>query len=194
MSSRPADDSSSQAEVVHNTTLFPTSNPLVHSETISQVRPSAAGLYPLRKQLSSTSDSQATISSSESNRVFTPPVIERAGSEGGAGSGQGSSQETQLLQLSQLAAAQEKMPDLGSRSSVKRTVDGTIKEPRLSPTASPHQAISHSRNTSAVSAASTTSSRVTEVSFLGTGSSACSRHCFKNKPILTRFVRSCLPS
>lgn len=164
MSSRPADDSSSQAEVVHNTTLFPTSNPLVHSETISQVRPSSAGPYPLQKQLSSTSDSQATISSSESNRVFTPPVIERTGSEGGAGSGQGSSQETQLLQLSQLAAAQEKMPDLGSRSSVKRTVDGTIKEPRLSPTASPHQAIGHSRNTSAVSAASTTSSRVTELS------------------------------
>ncbi|KUI55930.1 hypothetical protein VP1G_03267 [Cytospora mali] len=166
MSSRPADDPPSQAGVVdnnNNNSLLPTANTILPRETISQECPSATGSYPLQKQSSSTSDSQATISS-ESNRVFTPPVVERTGSEGGAGSGQGSSQETQLLQLSQLAAAREKMPDLGPRSSVKRTADGTIKEPRPSPTASPHRVVGHSRNTSAVSAASTTSSRVTELS------------------------------
>lgn len=181
MSSRPADDSPSQAGVVDNNTLPPTSNPLGPRETISHVRPSATESYPLQKQLSSTSDSQATVSSSESNRVFTPPVIERTGSEGGAGSVQGSSQETQLLQLSQLAAAQEKMPDLSSRSSVKRTADGAVKEPRLSPTASPRRPVGHSRNTSAVSAASTTTSRVTEVSAPRSGSYAYPRYCPKKQ-------------
>ncbi|ROW16620.1 hypothetical protein VPNG_01635 [Cytospora leucostoma] len=63
-----------------------------------------------------------------------------------------------------LAAAQEKLPNPGSRSSVKRTADGAFKEPRFSPTTSPRPAINHSRNTSAVSAASTASSRVTELS------------------------------
>lgn len=182
MSSRPAGDPPNQAGVVDNNTLLPTVNPLSPRDIIPQARPSAAGSYPLQKQLSSTSDSQATISSSESNRVFTPPVIETTGSEAGAGSGQGSSQETQLLQLSQLAAAQEKMPDLGSRSAAKRTADGSIKEPRFSPTASPRRFIGHSRNTSAVSAASaasTASSRVTEVSPPGSGFCAYSRYGVK---------------
>ncbi|KKY35837.1 putative cyclin-dependent kinase [Diaporthe ampelina] len=93
-------------------------------------------------------------------------MIETAASDGGPGSGQGSSQESQLFQLSQLAAAQDKLPGQAQplRSAVKRTADGTIKDPRFSPTASPGRTASHSRNTSAVSAASTASSRVTELS------------------------------
>ncbi|KAH8765418.1 hypothetical protein F5883DRAFT_420893 [Diaporthe sp. PMI_573] len=93
-------------------------------------------------------------------------MIETAASDGGPGSAQGSSQESQLLQLSQLAAAQDKLPGHAppARSAVKRTADGSVKDPRFSPTASPGRTASHSRNTSAVSATSTASSRVTELS------------------------------
>lgn len=122
---------------------------------------------PSQKRASVNSDSQATnLSSDESNHVFSPPMIETAASDGGPGSGQGSSQESQLLQLSQLAAAQDKLPGPPPplRSAVKRAADGTVKDPRFSPTASPSRTATHSRNTSAVSAASIASSRVTEVS------------------------------
>ncbi|KAG8167106.1 hypothetical protein KVR01_002795 [Diaporthe batatas] len=127
-------------------------------------------LDPSRKRSSSNSDSQATnLSSDESTRVFSPPMIEAAASDGGPASAQGSSQESQLLQLSQLAAAQDKLPGHSPplRSAVKRSADGTIKDPRFSPAASPGRTANHSRNTSAVSAVSATSaasSRVTELS------------------------------
>lgn len=123
------------------------------------------GSYPLEKQ-TSNADSQATAlssSSTESNRVFTPPIIERSASNGVASSAQGSSQESQLLQLSQLAAAQEKMPDLGHRTSVKRMADGAVKDHGVSPGGSPVRPSSHSRNVSGISATSTSYSNVTEV-------------------------------
>ncbi|KAL1860550.1 hypothetical protein Daus18300_009183 [Diaporthe australafricana] len=177
MSSRPANGLPSQAGLGDNSATAPNpkANPLFsrdtntpptfHSQETSHFDSNRS--RPFQKRSSSNSDSQATIlSSDESNRVFTPPMIETAASDGGPGSAQGSSQESQLLQLSQLAAAQDKLPGQGQslRSAVKRSADGTIKDPRFSPTASPGRGISHSRNTSAVSAASTASSRVTELS------------------------------
>lgn len=113
----------------------------------------------------SNTDSQPTDLSShstESHSVFTPingPIAKNTTT----GSGQGSSQESQLLQLSQLAAARDKIPDVTSRSSMKRTVDGTLKDSETSPSASPGPQAGHSRNASGVSAISTASSRVTEV-------------------------------
>lgn len=163
MSFRPVNHRPSQVEASENK-----GSASVAVSTVTQVSPSDTAVsYPLQKQTSSHSGSQATIHSSnstESMRVFTPPIIERSASNGAASSGQGSSQESQLLQLSQLAAVQEKMPDFGARSSVKRTADGAIKDARSSPTASPPRPSSHSRNVSGVSAASTTSSHFTDVS------------------------------
>lgn len=168
MSFRPVNPRPSQVEASDNSSSGPTS---VSMSTTAQVNPrDAPASYPLQKQTSSRSGSQATIHSSdstESMRVFTPPIIERSVSNGAASSGQGSSQDSQLLQLSQLAAAQEKMPDYGARSSVKRTADGVVKDTRTSPAASPPRPSSHSRNVSGVSAASTTSSHFTDVSLLG---------------------------
>lgn len=182
--SRPADGLPSQAGLGDNSASNATANPLLLRDTItphSAPRPQDQDHFETRrsrqsqKRSSSNSDSQATnLSSDESTRVFSPPMIETAASDGGPGSGQGSSQESQLLQLSQLAAAQDKLPGHAPsvRSAVKRTADGTVKDPRFSPTASPGRTASHSRNTSAVSAASTASSRVTEVSLSTTSSLA----------------------
>lgn len=172
----PADGLPSQAGLGDNNASNATANPLLSRDTTAlhpAPRPQDQDRFdhhrsrPSQKRSSSNSDSQATnLSSDDSNRVFSPPMIETAASDGGPGSGQGSSQESQLLQLSQLAAAQDKLPGHAPsvRSAVKRTADGTIKDPRFSPTVSPGRTASHSRNTSAVSAASTASSRVTEVS------------------------------
>ncbi|KAJ4387139.1 hypothetical protein N0V93_007728 [Gnomoniopsis smithogilvyi] len=164
MSFRPVNHRPSQVEASDNK-----GSASVSVSTITQVSPrDTAVSYPLQKQTSRHSGSQATLHSSnstESIRVFTPPIIERSGSNGAVSSGQGSSQESQLLQLSQLAAAQEKMPDYGARSSVKRAADGTVKDARSSPTASPPRPSSHSRNVSAVSAASTASSHFTDLSW-----------------------------
>lgn len=190
--SRPADGLPSQAGLGDNSAPNPTANPPFSHDTTTaystsrfqeQEHPDPHRSRPSQKRSSSNSDSQATnLSSDESNRVFSPPMIETAVSDGGPGSGQGSSQESQLFQLSQLAAAQDKLPGQAQplRSAVKRTADGTIKDPRFSPTASPGRTASHSRNTSAVSAvsaASTASSRVTEVSLARDISSRWSRHC-----------------
>lgn len=186
--SRPAGGLPSQAGLGDNNASHPTANPLfsrdttaTHSAPRSQdqdhFEPQRS--RPSQKRSSSNSDSQATnLSSDESTRVFSPPMIETAASDGAPGSGQGSSQESQLFQLSQLAAAQDKLPGQAQpvRSAVKRTADGTIKDPRFSPTASPGRTASHSRNTSAVSAASTASSRFTEVCSDHDVSSPCSRH------------------
>lgn len=186
--SRPADGLPSQAGLGDNSASHPNTNPLLsrdttapHSAPRSQDKdhfdPNRS--RPSQKRSSSNSDSQATnLSSDESTRVFSPPMIETAASDGGPGSGQGSSQESQLFQLSQLAAAQDKLPGQAqrARSAVKRTADGTVKDPRFSPTASPGRTASHSRNTSAVSAASTASSRVTEVCSAHDIPSSCARH------------------
>lgn len=169
MSFRPVNSRPSQVEASdnNNNNNGPTS---VSISTTAQVNSRDAPVpYPPQKT-SSRSGSQATIHSSdstESMRVFTPPIIERSASNGAVSSGQGSSQDSQLLQLSQLAATQEKMPDYGARSSVKRTADGVVKDTRTSPAASPPRPTSHSRNVSGVSAASTTSSHFTDVSLLG---------------------------
>lgn len=74
-----------------------------------------------------------------------------------ATSSQCSSQESQLLHLSRIAAMQEKLDD-GEAVSRKRTADGQVKDvPRGG----------HSRTTSAVSMASTSGSRIGEVCFTG---------------------------
>lgn len=182
--SRPAGGLPSQAGLGDNNASHPTANPLLSRDTIAPHSQDQDHFEPQRsrpsqKRSSSNSDSQATnLSSDESTRVFSPPMIETAASDGAPGSGQGSSQESQLFQLSQLAAAQDKLPGQAqpARSAVKRTADGTVKDPRFSPTASPGRTASHSRNTSAVSAASTASSRFTEVCSDHDVSSPCSRH------------------
>jgi hypothetical protein len=118
---------------------------------------------------SATDNSQETTTNStiDADQVFTPP-----GSDGGLstgnGNGQDSSQESQLQQLSQLAAAREKMPDLGTNGAVsrKRMADGMVKQTRDQPSASPGFTAGHSRNTSTVSVASTAGSRVGEVSLI----------------------------
>lgn len=167
MSFRPVNDVPTQAAVRDSNTSVSSVHHLVPYDIASSRDPvTSAASYPLQKQMSSNSDSQATVLSStstESNRVFTPPIVERSASNGAVSSGQGSSQESQLLQLSQLAAAREKMPDVGSRSSAKRTADGAVKDSRASPMGSPSRPSSHSRNVSGVSIASTASSRATEV-------------------------------
>lgn len=205
--SRPADGLPSQAGLGDNIASHTPANPLLSRDTTAphpaprsqdQDHFGPHRSRPSQKRSSSNSDSQATnLSSDESNRVFSPPMIETAASDGGPGSGQGSSQESQLFQLSQLAAAQDKLPGQAqpSRSAVKRTADGLVKDPRFSPTASPGRTASHSRNTSAVSATSTASSRVTEVSSAYKFPSRCSQHRWRTrKRILTRHARSCPPS
>lgn len=119
---------------------------------------------------SSASDSQDTSTTTDIiDPVFTPPASEGGRSQTNSqGNAQESSQESQLLQLSQLAAVQERMPDHGkphggdndvnNRQSRKRMADGMVKDG-----ASPKRVSGHSRNTSAVSIASTTGSRIGEV-------------------------------
>lgn len=168
MSFRPVNVPPSQATARDdnsNTTpsapAFRHNPPQVHSQDLL----GPPGSYPLQKQSSSNSDSQATILSSdstESNAAVFTPINGTATNNGTISSGQGSSQESQLLQLSQLAAAREKMPDVASRS-MKRNADGTIKDPAASPNASPGRHSGHSRNVSGVSVTSTASSRVTDV-------------------------------
>lgn len=121
-----------------------------------------------RSVFPSSSNSQDTSSTNDTDLVFTPP-----GSEGGRSPSKGpladSSQESQLLQLSQIAAAQERIPDNtmdmgdGGAASRKRMADGVVKHTRDKSSASPVRMGGHSRNTSAVSMASTTSSRIGEV-------------------------------
>lgn len=163
MSFRPVNAPPRQAAFRDDSASVPTFS-RNRRDLISPETPGHPASYPLQKQFSSNSDSQATILSSdsaESSSVFTP-INGTAANNGAASSGQGSSQESQLLQLSQLAAAQEKMPDVAPRS-MKRNADGTLKDSEVSPDASPGRHSGHSRNMSAVSATSIASSRVTEV-------------------------------
>ncbi|KAI0114365.1 hypothetical protein GGR51DRAFT_504068 [Nemania sp. FL0031] len=119
----------------------------------------------------SSNDSQATASNSTSNdtdRVFTPPESDSEGSNR-HGHGNSSSQESQLMQLSNLAALQQKIvvsgddADLNGAQSRKRMADGIVKHTRHPSSNSPVR-MGHSRNTSTVSVASTTSSRIGELS------------------------------
>ncbi|KAI0481977.1 hypothetical protein GGR56DRAFT_618008 [Xylariaceae sp. FL0804] len=116
----------------------------------------------------SSNDSQATAASSnDTDRVFTPPESDSEGSSRQA-DGANSSQESQLMQLSQLAAAQQKMTGVGEGDAAdgpsrKRTADGAVKHVRQSSSTSPVRR-GHARNASAVSVASTTGSRIGELS------------------------------
>ncbi|KAI1801768.1 hypothetical protein F4811DRAFT_436459 [Daldinia bambusicola] len=114
----------------------------------------------------SSNDSQDTTASNDTDRVFTPPESDSEGSNG-IRKNHDSSQESQLLQLSQLAAAQQRMSEvdgaaIASAQSKKRMADGVIKHTRTSSSVSPVRP-GHSRNTSTVSITST-SSRIGELS------------------------------
>ncbi|KAK3389906.1 hypothetical protein B0H63DRAFT_388533 [Podospora didyma] len=117
----------------------------------------------------SSGNSQDTSSTNDADLVFTPPASE-GGMSPGNGSGRDSSQESQLLQLSQIAAAQERIPDSqgdaagNAAASRKRMADGVVKHTRDNSSASPVRMGGHSRNTSTVSMASNASSRIGELS------------------------------
>ncbi|KAL7629857.1 hypothetical protein AAE478_001380 [Parahypoxylon ruwenzoriense] len=126
------------------------------------------GHAPLSQpQTLSSHGSQDTTLSNDTDRIFTPPESDSEGSMG-LGNGHGSSQESQLLCLSQLAAAQQKIADeegnlANGGQSRKRMADGVVKHTRNSSSISPVR-IGHSRNPSTVSVASTTGSRIGELS------------------------------
>ncbi|KAF2962670.1 hypothetical protein GQX73_g10904 [Xylaria multiplex] len=117
----------------------------------------------------SSNDSQATNSTSnDTDRVFTPPESDSESSNR-HGNDNSSSQESQLMQLSNLAALQQKIvvsrddTDVNEAQSRKRMADGVVKHTRHHSSASPVR-MGHSRNTSTVSVASTTGSRIGELS------------------------------
>lgn len=107
-----------------------------------------------------TQDSNVTINQ---DTVFTPPASQRERAAD-HDTGHVSSQDSQLLQLSQIAAAQDRMPYAEPSSSTapsrKRMLNGVVKEHSST---SPARG-NHSRNTSTVSVASTTASTIGEVS------------------------------
>ncbi|KAF3352557.1 CinA-like protein [Verticillium dahliae VDG1] len=116
-------------------------------------------------QLTPDDTSQDTTLTIESDNVFTPPTSQpsrpsQSDMPKSHMNGHASSQESQLLQLSQIAAAQDKMynPEATSLSR-KRTADGAVKDTNVSPVRG-----GHSRNTSAVSMASTTASTIGDLS------------------------------
>ncbi|KAK3947468.1 hypothetical protein QBC32DRAFT_224096 [Pseudoneurospora amorphoporcata] len=111
----------------------------------------------------SLSVSQATSSTNDADLVFTPPSSEGGRSPSKPNS-HDSSQDSQLLQLSQIAAAQERIPENGNALSRKRMADGMVKPTYQRPSPSPAGTASHTRNTSAVSMASTATSRLGELS------------------------------
>ncbi|OHE90801.1 hypothetical protein CORC01_13907 [Colletotrichum orchidophilum] len=101
-----------------------------------------------------SSDSQTSSLSAESANVFTPPASQ-GDVPGGSLNGHDSSQESQLLQLSHIAAAQDKLAEDNVMATArKRMADGALKE-NTSPVR-----MGHSRNTSTVSMASTTASSI----------------------------------
>ena len=116
----------------------------------------------------SRTNSQGTNTTNGADPVFTPPASGGRLSPG-TGSAQGSSQGSQLHQLSQIAAAQARIPedaaDMGHGASKKRMADGVVKHTRDKSNVSPRQMLGHSRNTSTVSVASTAGSRIGEVRF-----------------------------
>lgn len=117
----------------------------------------------------SGNNSQDTTVSNTTDRIFTPPESDSEGSNGiqnGNVSSQESQSQLQLLQLSQLAAAQQKIGEVDGMpingQSKKRMADGVVKHTRNSSSVSPVR-VGHSRNTSTVSVASTAGSRIGEV-------------------------------
>ncbi|KAL2753144.1 hypothetical protein ACRALDRAFT_2022889 [Sodiomyces alcalophilus JCM 7366] len=107
-----------------------------------------------------TQDSNVTINS---DAIFSPPASQKD-TVADADSGHMSSQESQLFQLSQIAAAQDKMPYTDPFNSTvpsrKRMLNGAVKDrSSMSPVRG-----GHSRNTSTVSVASTTASTIGELS------------------------------
>ncbi|KAL8314944.1 hypothetical protein RB593_008508 [Gaeumannomyces tritici] len=150
--------------------------------------PAQAARVPSNSNANSQDTNASSVSSNNdsapSSSAFTPPAsASDGGTSGGNGEGantnSASSQESQLLQLSQLAAAQEKMPvdadmltsPVGPGSSRKRMADGAVKHTRDSSSASPvfggvsgGNGGGHSRNPSSVSIASTAGSRIGELS------------------------------
>ncbi|CAK7567790.1 MAG: hypothetical protein SEPTF4163_005759 [Sporothrix epigloea] len=134
--------------------------------------------------LQDTLSSAATSASTDTDQLFTPPISEGDVSVEGGGSGSVngsanasgfehdfSSQESQLLQLSRLAATRERMADVSVSDafdngalSRKRAADGTVKHTRNASSTSPVYRGGHSRNTSTVSVASTAGSRIGELS------------------------------
>lgn len=125
---------------------------------------------------SSNSNSQDTSTTNDTaDDIFSPAAsaggLSRTNSQS---NGQdSSSQESQLLQLSQIAATREKMltssegsegsSDQHAGQSRKRMADGMVKSASEGSTTSPVPRGGHSRNTSTVSVASTTGSRIGEV-------------------------------
>lgn len=155
------DDEAAQAPSHPSTTT-----PLAR-DTRDPMRPDRSSEpHPL---LSSASNSQDTSSTNQSDRIFTPPA-----SEGGMSAASAheleSSQGSQLLQLSQLAATRDRLPDGDTDASApaatqtKRMADGVVKHTRTRSSASPVRNGGHSRNPSAISMASTAGSRIGEVS------------------------------
>ncbi|KAI0508881.1 hypothetical protein F5B22DRAFT_379161 [Xylaria bambusicola] len=117
----------------------------------------------------SSNDSQATNSTSNDNdRVFTPPESDSESSHR-HGNDNSSSQESQLMHLSNLAALQQKIvvsrddTEINGAQSRKRMADGVVKHTRHHSSASPVR-MGHSRNTSNISIASTAGSRISELS------------------------------
>ncbi|GAP86948.1 putative cell cycle transcriptional repressor whi5 [Rosellinia necatrix] len=147
--------------------------------TTSQSHAAAASSSHGRPFVDSSNASQTTATttptttnSTGTDRVFTPPGSDSEGSNrhgNDNGNGASSSQESQLIQLSNLAALQQKIvvshddADINGAQSRKRTADGGVKHTRHHSSASPIRG-GHSRNTSTVSVASTTSSRIGELS------------------------------
>ncbi|KAI1299575.1 hypothetical protein F5Y03DRAFT_248472 [Xylaria venustula] len=138
-----------------------------HVAGLSQSQPVATSQSHLIHD--SSNDSQATTSTSnDTDRVFTPPESDSEGSNR-HGNDNSSSQESQLMQLSNLAALQQKIvvsrddADIHGAQSRKRMADGIVKHTRHHSSASPVR-MGHSRNTSTVSVASTTGSRIGELS------------------------------
>ncbi|ROT36094.1 hypothetical protein SODALDRAFT_57754 [Sodiomyces alkalinus F11] len=116
--------------------------------------------------LSSQGTSQDSNVTINSDKVFSPSASQRD-TVVDPNNGHMSSQESQLFQLSQLAAAQDKMPYAdpdpsdGTIPSRKRMLNGAVKERT---TTSPPGRGGHSRNASTVSVASTTTSTIGDLS------------------------------
>ncbi|EPE10937.1 Nrm1-like protein [Ophiostoma piceae UAMH 11346] len=137
-----------------------------------------------------TNSSADTTVSTDTDHLFTPSLSEAELSTSGGGSGSvngsttangyncdndSSSQESQLHQLSRLAATQQRMNDArildaidGGAASRKRAADGSVKHARNASSTSPVFGTGfgngHSRNTSTVSVASTAGGRIGELS------------------------------
>ena len=120
-------------------------------------------------QSTSSDHSQST---ADGHEVSTPPTSTSDGFSSQSTNHEG--QLSQLSQLSQLAAAAEPMTNtsaarpnlsIAPTSGLKRTADGQVKPSLFNSPTSPHRSKvqGHSRNTSAVSTASTASSKIGEV-------------------------------